>query len=226
MTFIEASTKQEILERLKELENPVRLVNFTQELECDYCRETRQLLEELSGLSDKISLEVYNFITDKEKAEAFGVDKIPATVVMGQEKDYGIRFYGIPAGYEFSALLETILAVSRGQSSLKEDTRKALQQIQMPVHLQVFVTPTCPYCPRAVFLGNQLALESEHIRADMVEVTEFPHLAQKYRVMGVPKTVANEQDVVEGAVPEEVLVERLRQVLSESHSNEEAKSQT
>lgn len=215
MAFIDATTKQEILERFKELENSVRLINFTQEIECEYCRETRQLLEELAGLSDKISLEVYNFVTDKEKADQFGVDKIPATVVMGQEKDYGIRFYGIPAGYEFSALLETVIAVSRGQSSLKEETRQALKQIQTPIHLQVFVTPTCPYCPRAVFLANQLAIESDFIKADMVEVTEFPHLAQKYRVMGVPKTVANDQDVVEGAVPEEVLLERLQQVLNQ-----------
>src|SRR3972149_3887475 len=104
-------------DRLKDLENPVKLITFTQELECPTCRETGQLLRELSELSEKLSLEVYNFQLDTAQVTRYKIDKIPATVVAGA-KDYGIRFYGLPSGYEFATLLEDILLVSPGRAGL------------------------------------------------------------------------------------------------------------
>jgi len=130
-----------IMERLRALEHPVTLVNFTQELECEFCRETRQLVEELADLSDKLTAEVYDFITDESKAEEYRIDKIPATVVLGKQ-DYGIRFYGIPSGYEFATLLEDIISVSKGDSGLTSANRSKIQAVTVPLHLQVFVTPT------------------------------------------------------------------------------------
>jgi len=131
----------EVRERLKEMPNPVKLIHFTQELNLEYGRETRLLLEELAALSDKLSLEVYNFLLDVEKVAEYGIDKIPATVVRN-DKDYGIRFFGLPAGYEFSTLLDAILAVSKGDSGLAPETREKLRNIAEPLHLEVFVTPT------------------------------------------------------------------------------------
>jgi alkyl hydroperoxide reductase subunit AhpF len=116
-------------------------VNFTQQLECQFCRETRALLEEVASLSDHVELEVYNFQTDREQRDAFGVDKIPATVIMS-DRDHGIRYYGIPSGYEFATLLDTMLLVSKGDSGLSADTRHRLAAIRKPLHLEVFVTPT------------------------------------------------------------------------------------
>ena len=130
-----------VRERLRALENPVRLVHFTQELNLDYAREARQLLEDLTGTSQRLSLEVYNFLLDKEKASEYGIDKVPATVVRNGT-DYGIRFYGLPAGYEFPTLLEAILKVSRGDSGLSPESREKISKIAKPLHLEVFVTPT------------------------------------------------------------------------------------
>ena len=124
-----------------ELVAPVKLLYFTQTLACQFCKETEQVLQELAELSDKIALQVYNFVTDKEVAEAYGIDKIPATVVMG-EVDHGVRFYGIPSGYEFTSLVEDVVDVSRGSTSLSAETREALARLPEPVHIQVFVTPT------------------------------------------------------------------------------------
>jgi len=131
----------EIRARLQEMVNPVKLVHFTQELNLEYGREARQLLEELVALSDQLSLEVHNLLLDTEQVAAYGVDKVPATIVR-TEKDYGIRFFGIPAGYEFSVLLDAILSVSKGDSGLKEESREKLKQVNQPLHLEVFVTPT------------------------------------------------------------------------------------
>ena len=131
----------QIRERLQELVNPVKLIHFTQELNLEYGRESRQLLEELNALSDKLSLEVWNFLLEKEKVAEYKVDKVPATVVRN-DKDYGIRFYGIPSGYEFSTLLDAIVTVSQGESGLKPESKEKLTAITQPLHLEVFVTPT------------------------------------------------------------------------------------
>jgi glutaredoxin-like protein len=216
MSLIPDKERKLITEDLKAgLGRPVKLLMFTQEFECDFCRETRELVEELSGLSDKLTLEVYDFVEDEGVAQKHGVDKIPAVVVLdGEGKDAGLRFYGIPLGYEFASLLEAIKLVGNGKLQLRADTLEKLETIQEPVNIQVFVTPTCPYCPRAVVLAHQLAYASPWITADMVEATEFPHLSIKYNVMGVPRTVINEETHIEGAVPEQVLVSRLMQALS------------
>jgi len=125
----------------KSLVGPVRLVMFTQETECEFCTQTRELVEDISGLSDLVESQVYDLVADRDTAEGYSVDKIPAIAVVG-ERDYGIRFYGIPSGYEFTTLIESIVNVSKGQSGLSADTRNALQGLQEPVHLQVYVTPT------------------------------------------------------------------------------------
>ncbi|HXZ44989.1 MAG TPA: thioredoxin family protein [archaeon] len=141
MPILNERDRREVQEQLMILTGSVKLVNFTQELACQYCRETEQLLREVKELSDKISLEVYNFQLDKEKVAEYRVDKIPATVVEGS-KDYGIRFYGIPLGYEFVPFLEAVKDVSRGSTDLTPETRAVLAGVREPVHLQVFTTPT------------------------------------------------------------------------------------
>jgi alkyl hydroperoxide reductase subunit AhpF len=141
MGMIGEADAAEIRERLREMANPVRLIHFTQELNLEYGREAKQLIEELGGLSDKLNVETYNFLLDKDRVEEYGIDKVPATVIRNG-KDHGIRFYGIPAGYEFSTILDTILAVSQGDSGLKTESKEQLAAITEPLHLELFVTPT------------------------------------------------------------------------------------
>jgi glutaredoxin-like protein len=141
MGLIRDEDALEIRERLKAMVNPVQLVHFTQELNLEYGAEARQLVEEVAALSDKLSVEVYNFLLDKEKAAEYGIDKVPATVVRNG-KDFGIRFYGIPAGYEFATLLDAIVSVSTGTSGLDEKSKEKIATIAQPLHLEVFVTPT------------------------------------------------------------------------------------
>ena len=141
MTLLSDSVREEITTRFADLVNPVKIINFTQTIECDYCADTRQIMEELASLSDKIDLEVYNFIEDKDRADSFGIDKIPATLITG-DRDTGIRFYGIPSGYESVTLLEAVLMVSKGDSGLSAASKEKLTALVNPVHLQVFITPT------------------------------------------------------------------------------------
>ena len=141
MSLIRDEDAIEIRKQLEGMVEPVRLVHFTQELNLEYGREAKQLLDDLAGLSDKVTVEVHNFLLEQDAAAEYGVDKVPATVVRGV-KDFGIRFYGLPAGYEFSNLLDAILAVSSGESGLKAGSKEKLSQVVTPLHLEVFVTPT------------------------------------------------------------------------------------
>ncbi|MGD8996546.1 MAG: thioredoxin family protein [Anaerolineae bacterium] len=213
MPLLNAEVKEQVKQQLADLAGPVRLVMFTQEFECMYCAETRQLVEEIAELSDQLTAEIYDFVADEKKAQELGVDKIPAVAVIGED-DYGIRFYGIPSGYEFTSLLESIRIAAAGQPDLGEETVEFLSSLSAPVHMQVFVTPTCPYCPQAVVLAHKMAAASPLVRADMVEAQEFPHLATKYQVMGVPRTVINETTHVEGAAPESMVLGKLREAVS------------
>jgi glutaredoxin-like protein len=133
--------KQHVKKEFKALRESVKIVMFTQEFECEYCKTVRDLLEDLAGLSDRISLEVLDFVKDRAKAESYGIDKIPAFLVMG-EKDYGIRFFGVPAGYEFPTLIEDIIDVSRREHGLSADLTGMLAKIEKPVHMQVIISPT------------------------------------------------------------------------------------
>ena len=212
MPLLNEEIAEHVKQELADLAGPVRLVMFTQEFECDYCAETRQLVEEVAALSDQLAAEIYNFVVDQDKAEELGVDKIPAVAVIGAE-DYGVRLYGIPSGYEFTSLLHAIRTVAAGKPELTEETLATLAELTEPVHIQVFVTPTCPYCAGSVVLAHQLAVASPMVRADMVEATEFPQLAIKYQVMGVPRTVMNETVHIEGAAPEPMVLEKLQEAL-------------
>jgi glutaredoxin-like protein len=193
------------------LVNPVRLVLFTQEQRlvwtpwnqpCQFCKETEQLVKELSEISPLIEAEVHDFERESELAEQYGVDKVPAIIVTDGNGRGNIRFFGIPAGLEFTTLIEDILMVSQGRTNLSDDVRAKIKAIDKPVHIQVFVTPTCPYCPRAVLTAHQFAMENPNIIADMVEATEFPELAERYGVFAVPKVVINNAVSFEGALPE------------------------
>lgn len=210
--MLNEEVKQDVKKQFESLQNDVRLVVFTQKVECQYCTENRTLSAEVAGLSDKLSLEIYDFVADSNKADQYGVDKIPATVIIGR-KDHGIRFFGIPAGYEFTSYLEAIKLVSTGETGLSDKTKAFLDGLERNVHLQVFVTPTCPHCPSAVVLAHKLAFYSDKVRADMVEAMEFPHLSVKYEVQGVPRTVINENVSQEGAAPEALLVKKIMSAL-------------
>ncbi|MFX1319199.1 MAG: thioredoxin family protein [Promethearchaeota archaeon] len=202
MSEIPENIEETVVQRFnEELKDPVRLVFFTQEMECPFCAQTHKLLETVANLSEKITFEVYDFIKDKDKAEELGIDKIPALAILG-EKDYGLRMFGIPSGYEFQTLVEGIVFASTGNSELSPKAQEALRKAATkPVKIQIFVIPTCPVCPVLGAIAFQFAIASANISVDIVEIAEFPHLAIKYNVIGTPKAALNEKVQFEGLVP-------------------------
>ena len=200
--------KKELLKNdfKKKLEKPVKILMFTQEIECRFCYETRQLVQELANLNDKVTVEVYDFVADADKAKEYGINKIPALAIIGK-KDYGVRIYGIPYGYELQTLIEAVINVSRGKTALADKTKAILAEVKAPVHIQVFVSLTCNHCPVAAAVAHKLAIENDLVRADVIDGSEFPQLALKYAVMGVPKVIINEKIEFVGAFNEDLFAE-------------------
>jgi glutaredoxin-like protein len=204
---------EERMEHLKsefgeKLEKPVKIIMFTQEVECQFCSQTRELINQVAGLSPKIQVETYDFLADTQKAKDYGVDKVPAIVITG-EKDYGVRFYGLPFGYELQTLIEGIINVSKGRTDIPEEVKLRLKEIKTPVHVQVFVTLTCPHCAKMAAIAHEFAVENEFIKADVIDTNEFPHFGLKYNVMGVPKTIINEKIEFIGVLPEDLFLEHI-----------------
>ena len=134
---------RQVFERLQE---PVQLLFFNDKNDCDFCADTQQLLEEVTAISDKLGLTVFDLETDAEVARQYHVDKAPGLVLAGKKDteliDFGIRYSGIPSGHEFSSLIHSLVLVSGRDSQLRQQTRDFLAGLKEPVHLQVFVTPT------------------------------------------------------------------------------------
>ena len=211
MSLLPDDKKELLRSDFKEkLDYPVKIVMFTQETECRFCSDTRQLVQDIATLSNKLSVEVYDFVKDAEKAKEYCIDKIPALAIIGA-KDYGVRIYGIPYGYELQTLIEAIINVSkgRGKTDLSDKTKSILSEIKNPVHIKVFVTLTCPHCPAAASVAHKLAIESDMITADIIETSEFPDLAMKHNVIGVPKIVVNDKTEFVGAFNEDLFTENV-----------------
>ena len=200
----------------RELEGKVRLDYFTQKAsalyvpgreECAYCEDTRQMLEELAALSDKITLSVYDFADAHDEAKKLGIDKVPGIVLRGPA-NRPLRFYGIPGGNEFPNFVETIIETSKPRTEVGKEAAKHLKKLKEKVSLTVYVTPTCPHCPGVVRAAYRLALASAHVEATAVEIGEFPRLAQQVGVQAVPLTVFDGRSAIAGAVDEEALAEQ------------------
>ncbi len=169
---------------------------------CETCAPTRRALEEIADGNEHITLETLNLVLDKDKAAEYGVDRVPALIIAAPGRDR-IRYYGAPLGNELPTMLDAVRMTATGETSLSEQSRAQLKTLAGPVHLQVFFTPSCMYCPQMISLANQAAIESAFVTTVAIDATEFPDLVQRYRVNGVPKTVINDSVELLGAAPEE-----------------------
>jgi glutaredoxin-like protein len=217
MGLMQDKDRETVREAFAAIVQPVHLLLFTSTESGEYSEVARELLAEVADLHGQISLEEVDLVAGAERAATYGVDKAPTAVFLAGEgrADTGMRFAGLPSGYEFVSLVEAMRLVGgAAERVLSPATTAFLGELTAPMRLQVFVTPSCPYCPHAVVLAYQLALASPHITAEGVEVSEFPELGERFAVMGVPKTVIDELVHVEGAAPESMLLGKLREALA------------
>ena len=167
------------------------------------------VLKELATTSPKLRIVEVDATAEPERAQALVGDILPATVLSSANAKGKLVFYGIPAGHEMAALISTIVELGLVLDTVPPEVGERIRALPAPVHLKVFVTPTCPHCPAMARAAFQLAMYFPNVRADVIEIQEFPELAQQYQVQGVPKTVINEKGAIMGAVPGGVLIEAI-----------------
>lgn len=208
MALLPEQDRQTLRTHLADIADPVTLLFFTQTIGGpETALIAKQILDEIAGLSDRVSIEEVNFILEKDRAAALGITAVPAIAVLKRDVDTRMRFLGAPAGYEFMSLIEAIILAGGTDSGLSQESKRLIaEHVAEPIDIKVFVTPTCPHCPRAVTLAHRMAFEHPLIHATCIEATEFMDLSRQYRVTGVPKTVVNGTIEILGAVPEETFV--------------------
>ena len=213
--------EQELIQQkfAAELLGPVKIDYFTEReisltvpgrTPCAYCKPTREMLQELAALSDLISLRVHIFDEAADARTKFGIERIPGIVLRGPSPDGpAFKFYGMPGGTEFPSFLEAIVDISLGEVLLSEQAVRELKKLREEITVRVFVTPTCGYCPQMMRAAYQLALANPKVRAEVIEVNEFPDLGERYQVRAVPLTVIADKVAIPGAMHPDALVEQV-----------------
>jgi alkyl hydroperoxide reductase subunit AhpF len=142
MSLLAPADQERLRASFDEMTSPVRLLFFTKTFECDTCPLTRQILDELPLLSEKITVEEVNVVLEADKATQYGIDRVPAIALAGGAGDSRIRFLGAPAGYEFVSLVQAVLLVGGRRSTLTDDNMKRIVAVDRPMTMKVFTTPT------------------------------------------------------------------------------------
>ncbi len=218
--MFEVRFSEEDLEALRnvlaDMKAPVDILTFVGDI-CAFCSDTVKLVDILASLSPKdggdrlIRHYTYHYKKDgAEKFKKYGITRVPTVVLL----DGQIRYTGMPAGEELRGFIETILRISNGNSGLSEKVANLLSKVTGKVHMEVIVTPTCPYCPYAAFLTNMFAFESyrssnRNVISDIVEAYENPDIADKYGVVSVPAIVINGEVEFVGVPDETELLSKI-----------------
>jgi len=202
------ATREQVKEMFETLVNEVTIHLFTESEKCLYCNDTRDMVEMVAELSELIKVQEHQGPLDSDLAKKLGIKHHPAIALHGKD-EYKVKFYGIPAGHEFAALIGGIIDVSNGSVPLPPDIIEDIRAIDKPIHIRVFVTPQCPYCPGMTRLAHQAAILNPLIDSEMFEALEMQEEAAKFEVFGVPKTIFNDTVIVEGLTPPEMFVEKL-----------------
>lgn len=205
--------QNQIREYLTPMKENVTLMLFTQESPCETCTETRQLLKEISALSDKLHFVEKDLIEHIEDVLRYNIEMTPSFIMLDHEGHYrGVKFNGIPAGHEINSFLTAILDMSGIDFGFDEETLARIKKIDKPVNIKVFVTLSCPHCPGAVSTAHRLAMLNSHIQGEMIEAQTFYQLSEKYQVSGVPKIIINEKHELLGNQPIEAFLNTLEKL--------------
>jgi glutaredoxin-like protein len=200
-----------IQQRLAEgLTGRVRIDYFTQKPspivipgreECRFCGEVEGALRDIASLHEKISLQIHEFADSQNEAERLGVKRVPCTVIRGQA-NRALRFYGLPGGTQFPLLVETIVMSSQPGAALDRAIASKLKRLREPVQISVFVTPVCQYSAPVAAAAFRLALASAQVKAEVVEISEFPELVQRFGVTATPTTIIDGRMAIRGTLDE------------------------
>lgn len=211
--LLNEDVSKQIKKALEPMQNQIKMVLFTKEGTCNTCKETKQLLEEIKDLNDKILVDFKDLDQDKADAEKYGIDAVPTFVMLNDKDEYkGVKFQGIPAGHEINSFLSALVYMSGLDLGLDQKLLDRISKIDKPVDIKVFVTLSCPHCPGAVSTAHSLAMLNDNIQASMIESQTFYDLSTKYKVSGVPKIIINDEYELLGNQPIDAFLTEIEKI--------------
>ena len=206
--LLNEDVQNQLKQVFEELKNAVTMVLFTSEEDCESCETTLNLLTEVSELSDKLNLRVYDLKSDE--AKKYDIDLAPSFVLLDHNGEYHrVKFNGIPAGHEINSFISALIEMSGAESEVPAELLERIQKIDKPVNIKVFVTLSCPHCPGAVQKAHKLAMLSKNVTGEMIEAQTFYELSEKFNVTGVPKIIINDSLELVGNQPIERFLDQI-----------------
>jgi thiol-disulfide isomerase/thioredoxin len=183
------------------LNKPVRLVLFTSDTGCATCPEMTALAKAIKAHFDKIALESYDLVMDRDKSHQYGIERAPAIVLQGVDGETA-TFYGLIEDVFLKILLDTVQSLSSTKVWFPEDVRRVLKHLDHDVKIQVFVESDCPLCRPVAETAIGLALESRYVYADIIVADNYPELIKKHKIKKLPMTIFGQNLQMEGHVTE------------------------
>lgn len=215
MKYLNEESKNQLVEIFNGMKDEVKILVFTKKEPCETCEETRDFLSELTSLSEKLHIQLLDMNKDEAKAKEYNVTLTPSIVLLDKDNKYRrIKFNGIPSGHEINSFISGVMEVSGHNSKLPDRIEERLSKVNKPINIKVFVTLACPHCPGAVEKAHKLAMENEHIEADMIEAQTFYDLSEEYNVSSVPKIVINDKYEFVGNQPLEVFLDEIEKAIA------------
>lgn len=211
MSVLNQEVKDQLAQILQQMENKVKVVTFTEPGE-ELGENLMAFMSEFTELNDKLSLLSLDFSKTgpNPDAETYGIERAPAFLVLNSEgQDKGMRFYGLPSGYEINSFISAVIEQSGVVEELPEELQERIMAIDEPTNIKVFVTMSCPHCPGAVQKAHKIAMLNPMVTAEMIGADIFGELSNQYNVSSVPQIVFNETESFLGNQPLDVFVETL-----------------
>jgi len=202
---------EQIKDGLKEIQNPIKIITFVEDGK-PLCDEVVNMMIQLSTLNNKIKFIKYNIIKNYDLALKYGIDKVPGTTLLVNNKYTGIKFYGIPSGHQVNSLLFAILESSRNTNLLENKLVDAIERINKKINIKVFVSLQCPHCPKAVITAFKIALTNKNIDVEIIQANLYTDLSNKFGVSSVPRIFFNDKDDLIGVQPIELFIEKLKNI--------------
>ncbi len=184
---------------LDRLEKEVTLVSIVDENNKKSI-ELRDLVLDISELGDKVKAEIYLKGENLEVENKVNADKYPVVALLDNNKNYsGVKFHGVPGGHELNSFILAIYNLSGPGQQISQETLKNIKNIDKKTNVKVFVSLSCHLCPDVVVASQRVAIENENVETEMIEISSFKDLKEKFKVMSVPAIVVNDGETYFGA---------------------------
>lgn len=217
--MLKESSQQIIRESLGQLKQPVRLVLFTSDRNCDSCPDALATAQAIKAAAPKIALETYDITMDRDKSEEYGVKRVPSFVVQSTVRR-SVTFSGAVEGISLIMLLDALTGVAGNRIWFPDRIASTLTLLRHEVHVQVFLESDCSLCKPVAETAMGLALTNRMVNAELIAADDFPDLLAKYRIKVLPFILFGGKLSHQGHASESEFLEMLFQAQAQAGSAE------